>query len=104
MDQQLCTGCGTFIFVCPHEVLYMKNGRAEIADRDECMECGACAVNCPAGALIVQAGVGCAPAVINSALGRKRGRRLLRCRNNPPRADPPSGLAAVNLPPRFRIS
>ncbi|MFW6334680.1 MAG: 4Fe-4S dicluster domain-containing protein [Desulfosalsimonas sp.] len=83
LDQQLCTGCGICTVVCPREVLSMKNGRAEIADRDACMECGAFAVNCPAGALSVQAGVGCAPAVINSALGRKRGRRLLRCRNNP---------------------
>jgi len=34
------------------------------------MECGACAMNCPTDALTVQAGVGCAAAVINAALGR----------------------------------
>jgi hypothetical protein len=35
------------------------------------MECGACSLNCPLGAISVQAGVGCANAVINSMLGRK---------------------------------
>jgi hypothetical protein len=34
------------------------------------MECGACARNCPTEAVTVQAGVGCAAAVINTALGR----------------------------------
>jgi hypothetical protein len=36
------------------------------------MECGACARNCPAEALYVRAGVGCAVAVVNSMLGRKK--------------------------------
>jgi ferredoxin len=31
-----------------------------------CMECGACATNCPASAITVDAGVGCAAAVIYS--------------------------------------
>ncbi len=34
------------------------------------MECGACSKNCPADALSVQSGVGCAAAVINSMLGK----------------------------------
>jgi len=39
-----------------------------MADRDACMECGACARNCPTGALSVKAGVGCAAAIIVGAL------------------------------------
>lgn len=66
-----CTGCGMCTEVCPHTVLVMDNGQARIDDRDACMECGACAKNCPAGAIHVQVGVGCAQAVINSALGIK---------------------------------
>ena len=65
-----CTGCGMCPIVCPHAVLAMDNGKAGIVDRDACMECGACSRNCPADAISVQAGVGCAQAVINTALGR----------------------------------
>jgi ferredoxin len=70
LDQEKCVGCGMCLIVCPHAVLGMNNGHARIEDRDACMECGACARNCPAEAVSVQAGVGCAAAVINAALGR----------------------------------
>ena len=43
---------------------------ARIRDREACMECGACARNCPASALSVKAGVGCAQAII---IGKLRG-------------------------------
>ena len=71
LDEQKCVGCGSCLAVCPHAVLSPKNGRVRIENRDACMECGACAQNCPTQALRVNAGVGCAAAVINSALGRK---------------------------------
>jgi ferredoxin len=70
--QKKCTGCGSCLLVCPHAVLGLTNGKVEIANRDACMECGACARNCPVEALSVRAGVGCAAAVINAALGRKQ--------------------------------
>jgi NAD-dependent dihydropyrimidine dehydrogenase PreA subunit len=71
LEEEKCIGCGTCLLVCPHAVLSLTNGKIEIADRDACMECGACARNCPVEALAVRSGVGCAAAVINSALGRK---------------------------------
>lgn len=70
LDGEKCVGCGMCLLVCPHAVLIPSNGRVEIRDRDACMECGACARNCPVKAVSVQSGVGCATAVINSALGR----------------------------------
>jgi NAD-dependent dihydropyrimidine dehydrogenase PreA subunit len=70
LDQGKCTGCGTCLEVCPRQVLSLNGKQARIANRDACMECGACALNCPFGAIAVEAGVGCAAAVINSALGR----------------------------------
>lgn len=70
LNPERCTGCGMCLEVCPHAVLAKENGRVRISDRDSCMECGACARNCPAEALSVQAGVGCAAAIINAALGR----------------------------------
>jgi NAD-dependent dihydropyrimidine dehydrogenase PreA subunit len=71
LDEEKCVGCGMCLVVCPHAVLGMNNGNARIEKRDACMECGACARNCPVEAVTVQAGVGCAAAVINAALGRQ---------------------------------
>ena len=70
LDLEKCVGCGMCLVVCPHEVLSMNNGHVRIENRDLCMECGACARNCPTDAVTVRAGVGCAAAVINAALGR----------------------------------
>ncbi len=47
--------------------------KVAIVNLDACIECGACQQNCPAGALSVRAGVGCAHAIINAALGRTSG-------------------------------
>jgi NAD-dependent dihydropyrimidine dehydrogenase PreA subunit len=72
LNEEKCLGCGMCTLVCPRGVLNLNNGKALIRDRDACIECGACAMNCPAEAITVQRGVGCAAAVINSALGRNR--------------------------------
>ncbi len=68
LDATRCTGCGMCLDVCPHAVFRQTNGTAEIADRDACMECGACALNCPAGAIEVRPGVGCAAALLAAKL------------------------------------
>lgn len=73
LDASRCTGCGMCTAVCPHRVFSLVDKRAAIGRRDDCMECGACARNCADGAITVQAGVGCAAAVINGALGRGGG-------------------------------
>ena len=70
LDPEKCTGCGTCLEVCPRQVLSLNGKKVRIANRDACLECGACALNCPFEALAVEVGVGCAAAVINSALGR----------------------------------
>ena len=63
-DSSKCVGCNMCVEVCPHHVFRLTNKRAEITDRDKCMECGACALNCKTGAIQVNQGVGCATAVI----------------------------------------
>lgn len=68
LDEEKCIGCGMCVEVCPHEVYIMENRKAVIVDRDACMECGACAMNCSADAIQVDAGVGCATAVIAGAI------------------------------------
>jgi len=65
-DAGKCAGCGRCVEVCPRAVFEMQDKRAVITDKDLCMECGACARNCDFGALTVNAGVGCAAALINS--------------------------------------
>ena len=68
LDREKCTACGKCTEVCPHGVFVIKDRKAKIVDRDACMECGACEINCPAQALSVEAGVGCATAIIVGAL------------------------------------
>lgn len=68
LDYEKCNGCRMCLNVCPHNVFAIQNKRAVIIDRDACMECGACSRNCPESAIKVQAGVGCAAAVISSRL------------------------------------
>ncbi|MDD3673553.1 MAG: 4Fe-4S binding protein, partial [Synergistaceae bacterium] len=50
------------------------NNKAGISDIDMCMECGACSMNCPASAITVRKGVGCAYAVLMGMFsGNKEG-------------------------------
>lgn len=73
LDEDKCNGCKICVEVCPHAVFTVDSKKATIIDRDACMECGACAQNCEPGAITVNPGVGCASAIIFSALtGRKQ--------------------------------
>ena len=84
LDATRCTGCGRCVEVCPHNVFAMTRVRrledvaagkppaarlrSSIVGRHRCMECGACAMNCAAGAIKAGAGVGCAAAIINGMI------------------------------------
>jgi NAD-dependent dihydropyrimidine dehydrogenase PreA subunit len=72
----LCIGCAVCAEVCPHGVFMMDGRLAVLANQEDCMECGACQVNCPTGAIRVESGVGCASAMIQSAL---RGKKEVSC-------------------------
>ena len=71
LSVEKCVGCGKCEEVCPHGVFSVADKKARIADKDWCMECGACALNCPAAAITVNAGVGCATAFIKGWLTGK---------------------------------
>ena len=68
LDVAKCIGCQRCAEVCPHGVFAIEDGKARLVEADSCMECGACQNNCPADAISVGAGVGCAQAVINGFL------------------------------------
>ncbi len=63
-NQEKCIKCGRCIEVCPREV-FIKTNIIELSNRDACIECGACKMNCPTGAITVQAGTGCAIAIMS---------------------------------------
>lgn len=75
-DADLCINCGRCWEVCPHGVFAPGNKKAELVKPGACMECGACQMNCPAVAIRVNSGVGCATAMITAAL---TGRKEVRC-------------------------
>ena len=75
-DPKRCGGCGMCAKVCPHQVFALEDKKAVLVRYEACMECGACALNCPARAILVDSGVGCAAAMIISAL---KGRKEVTC-------------------------
>ncbi len=66
LDSARCNGCGRCEEVCPHGVFSVVNRKAAIVGRENCMECGACRVNCVTKAIEVESGVGCVAAVIGA--------------------------------------
>jgi len=66
-----CIHCRRCLQVCPHGVFTEGKDHVELSNGRACMECGACALNCPVQAIDVQSGVGCAWAMIGAALRGK---------------------------------
>ena len=54
IDSDKCTGCGTCIDVCPIGVFEKKADKSVVKKPDECIQCRACEVGCPAKAIIVK--------------------------------------------------
>ncbi len=66
-----CINCKRCTQVCPHGVFAEGAEHVQLVRPASCMECGACALNCPVQAIGVQSGVGCAWAMIGAALRGK---------------------------------
>ena len=79
LNADLCNGCGRCEEVCPHAVFRVTNRKAAIVDREACMECGACRMNCALNAIAVSSGVGCAAAVIGALRRGDRGAEACGC-------------------------
>lgn len=50
INREKCTGCGRCVEVCPKDVIYLKDKKAELNDND-CMLCSHCYAVCNAGAV-----------------------------------------------------
>ena len=70
--RELCNDCIMCSSVCPHAVFERKNKIVSLVRPENCMECGACQLNCPNAAITVESGVGCATAMIYAALTGKK--------------------------------
>lgn len=46
VTNELCVGCGGCAFICPEEIIQMKNTRP-IIDFKNCIHCGSCFLICP---------------------------------------------------------
>jgi NAD-dependent dihydropyrimidine dehydrogenase PreA subunit len=66
-----CINCKRCTQVWPHGVFAEGSEHAELINAPACMECGACAGNCPVNAIEVESGVGCAAAMIGAAIRGK---------------------------------
>lgn len=71
-DINKCTGCKMCVIVCPYRIFQMKGKKAEVTAKEKCIECGACMRNCAFDAIKVDAGPGCAAAVLASKFGGKK--------------------------------
>jgi len=81
LNKETCIGCGNCVTVCPHRIFELHENKAEIVDYNGCMECGACARNCPTEAIYVNPddGCGCAAYIINSWISKIRGKQVNVC-------------------------
>ena len=71
-NKELCNNCRLCTSVCPHSVFERIEGKVYLVRPANCMECGACQLNCTEGAITVDSGVGCASAMIYAAFTGKK--------------------------------
>ncbi len=58
LDQELCTGCGICVAVCPEDVLYIdkETRKATIKYPEDCVGCWVCESFCPCDCIDVSKG------------------------------------------------
>jgi ferredoxin len=56
INQDLCSGCGVCLVVCPYDAISMvksEDGRVASIDSLSCKRCGLCVSTCPSGAISI---------------------------------------------------
>jgi NADPH-dependent glutamate synthase beta subunit-like oxidoreductase/NAD-dependent dihydropyrimidine dehydrogenase PreA subunit len=57
LNQDLCSGCGVCVAVCPYDALELvksDGGRVAAIDSIKCKRCGLCVSTCPSGAISIE--------------------------------------------------
>ncbi len=83
LDEARCTGSADCVLVCPRQVLKMNGHlrKVEIAEPGQCIQCGACIVQCPSDALLFHYADGStieAPTIRSTRMNMLGKRRALR--------------------------
>jgi len=51
INHMLCTGCGYCVDICPTKALTRTNGKAHLAQAEQCIYCFVCEDVCPEAAI-----------------------------------------------------
>lgn len=59
IEQNLCTGCGICVAMCPKQILGIdpESDLCRVTDPDKCDQLGGCEFQCPTGAITVDPSV-----------------------------------------------
>lgn len=55
IDENICTGCGKCVSMCPKQILYLdkETGKCKVTDETKCDRLRGCVWTCPAKAIKV---------------------------------------------------
>ena len=53
-DKDICVACGVCALQCPREAINIFKGCYAVVDFDKCVGCGICAKACPANAINIE--------------------------------------------------
>ncbi len=81
LNKDKCVKCFLCSYVCPHGVIEMNGGEAELTYAERCVSCGACQLNCPSGAICVTKKTGCVITIIKEDILKIKGESA-ECQDN----------------------
>lgn len=53
-DRDICVACGVCVLQCPREAIRIHKGCYAVVDEDACVGCGICSRACPGEAIMIE--------------------------------------------------